>query len=75
MKRDTEDRLLAFCVRQRAHFELSPWMELPVSSEDKAIVALYLANTSWFGHRQQLLDLAERLHSGSPGRFGEIDGF
>jgi hypothetical protein len=46
MKRELEDRLLEFCVQQKARFGLSPWMELPVPSDEKATVALYLANTS-----------------------------
>ena len=72
MKRDLEDLLLEFCVQQKAQFGLSAWLDLPVSSADKATVALYLANTSWFGHRRQLLDVAERLRRGCVGRFSEM---
>jgi hypothetical protein len=72
MKRDTEARLLEFCVQQKAHFGLSPWMDLPVSNDDKATVALYLANTTWFGHRRQLLNIAEALRRGCTGHFGEM---
>lgn len=72
MKRGEEDQLLEFCVRQKTHFEASSWMDLPVSNDDKATVALYLANTSWFGHRRQLLNIAESLRSGCTGHFGEL---
>ncbi len=72
MKRDLEDQLLEFCVQQKTQFGLSPWLDLPVPSDDKATVALYLANTSWFGHRRPLLDIAERLHRGCVGRFSEM---
>jgi hypothetical protein len=72
MKRAIEDQLLEFCVQQTARFELSRWMELPVSNDVKATVALYLANTSWFGHRRQLLNIAEELRRGCTGHFGEM---
>ena len=72
MKRDLEDQLLEFCVQQKDRFGLSPWLDLPVSSDAKATVALYLANTSWFGHRHQLLDVAERLRRDCVGHFSEM---
>jgi len=72
MKRDTEDLLLEFCVQQKGRFELSPWLDLRVSNDAKATVALYLANTSWFGHRHQLLDVAEKLRRGCVGHFSEM---
>jgi hypothetical protein len=72
MKREIEDQLLEFCVRQKAHFDLSPWKELPVSNEAKVTVALYLANTTWFGHRSQLLKIADGLRAGSAGHFSEM---
>jgi hypothetical protein len=72
MKRDLEDLLLEFCVQQKERFGLSPWLDLPVSSDAKTTVALYLANTSWFGHRHQLLDVAERLRRGCVGHFSEM---
>jgi hypothetical protein len=72
MKREIEDQLLDFCVLQKARFEFRPWMDLPVLDEYKATLALYLANTSWFGHRRELLDLAEMLRRGSTGRFSEM---
>jgi hypothetical protein len=72
MKRELEDRLLEFCVQQKGRFEFSPWLDLPVSSDAKATVALYLANTSWFGHRRQLLNVAETLRRGCVGHFSEM---
>ncbi|MGA2693667.1 MAG: hypothetical protein ABSF76_15000 [Opitutaceae bacterium] len=72
MKRDTEDLLLEFCVQQKERFGLSPWLDLPLSSDTKATTALYLANTSWFGHRHELLDVAEKLHRGCVGHFSEM---
>jgi hypothetical protein len=72
MKRDLEDQLLEFCVQQKERFGLSPWLDLPVSNDAKATVALYLANTSWFGHRHQLLAVAETLRQGCVGHFSEM---
>jgi len=72
MKRELEDRLLEFCVQPKARFGGSPWIDLPVSNDAKATVALYLANTPWFGHRHQLLDVAETLHRGCVGHCSEM---
>jgi hypothetical protein len=72
MNRDLEDLLLEFCAQQKERFGLSPWLDLPVSNDAKATVALYLANTSWFGHRRELLDVAERLRQGCLGHFSEM---
>lgn len=72
MKRDIEDQLLDFCVQQKVRLEAFQWMELPLSNDEKATVALYLANTSWFGHRRQLLEIAEGLRRGCSGHFSEM---
>jgi hypothetical protein len=72
MKRDIENRLLDFCSRQKARFGLSAWLASPLSSDIKATAALYLANTSWFGHRRALLNIAERMHPGCVGHFSEM---
>lgn len=72
MKRELEDRLLEFCVQQKKSFGFSKWLDLPVSNDAKATVALYLANTSWFGHRHQLLNVAETLRRGCVGHFSEM---
>jgi hypothetical protein len=72
MKRELEDLLLEFCVQQKERYGRSLWIDLPVSTDAKATVALYLANTSWFGHRHQLLELAETLRRGCVGHFSEM---
>jgi hypothetical protein len=72
MKRELEDQLLEFCVQQKDRFGVSPWLDLPASNDAKATVALYLANTSWFGHRHQLLKVAEMLRLGCVGHFSEM---
>jgi hypothetical protein len=72
MKRELEDQLLEFCVQQKERFGVSSWLDLPVANDTKATVALYLANTSWFGHRHQLLKVAETLRRGCVGHFSEM---
>jgi hypothetical protein len=72
MTRAVEDQLLEFCLQQKAQFSLSAWLDSPFPNEIKATVALYLANTSWFGYRRALLGIAERLHPGSVGHFSEM---
>ena len=72
MKRDIENQLLDFCSQQRARFGLSAWLDSPLPAEIRATTALYLANTSWFGNRRALLNIAERLHPGCVGRFSEM---
>jgi hypothetical protein len=72
MKRDVEDQLLDFCSPQKAQFRFSTWLDSPLSKDIKAAAALYLANTSWFGYRHALLDVAERLHPGCVGHFSEM---
>jgi hypothetical protein len=72
MTRDAEDQLLDFCLQQKTRFGLSAWLDTPLPKEVKATAALYLANTTWFGHRGALLNIAERLHPGSVGHFSEM---
>jgi hypothetical protein len=72
MTRDVESQLLDFCLKQRDRFNLSEWLEYPASSDDKATVALYLANSSRFGHRDELFKVADHLHRGCVGKFAEM---
>jgi hypothetical protein len=72
MKRDIEDQLLEFCSQQQTQFGLSAWLDSPLPSDVMATAALYLANTTWFGYRRALLNIADRLHPGSVGHFSEM---
>jgi hypothetical protein len=72
MTREVENQLLDFCNMQKARFGLSAWLDHPLPNEIKATAALYLANTSWFGYRRALLNIAERLYPGSVGHFSEM---
>jgi len=72
MTRVTESLLLDFCAEQIAQFNRTLWMNGPGTSDERAATALYLANTSWFGHYHELCQVAEQLHPGSTGHFDEI---
>lgn len=72
MTRAVEDQLLDFCFRQKARFGLSAWLDSPLPADIRATTAPYLANTTWFGYRHALLNIAERLHPGSVGHFSEM---
>jgi hypothetical protein len=72
MTRAVEDQLLDFCLQQKTRFGLSAWLDTPLPKELKATAALYLANTTWFGNRRALLNIAELLHPGSVGHFSEM---
>jgi hypothetical protein len=75
MTRDHEEQLLAFSAAQNLHFREEEWLKLaasgPVSSEEVAAAALFLAGGYWFGHKDELFRVAERLYPGSVGRFSE----
>jgi hypothetical protein len=73
MNRETEASLLEFCARQREEFEAAAWLDRePQDRDELAVVALFLAGVDWFGHRRELLEVAERLHHGGEGRFSEL---
>ena len=63
MTRTTEVVLLNFCAEQYANFDSRPWLENSQSdSRDIAIAAFLLASTRWYGHRDELLAVAESLY-------------
>ncbi len=84
MRRDSESRLLAFCVEQRSHFDASAWTRCTeVPAIELAAVVRYLAGVSWYGHQAQLARLADALSPApfatlardagfDPGRFGGL---
>ena len=68
MTRVVEDQLLDFCVGQWKRFDQSEWSDFTASFDDRAIVALYLSNTSWFGQRNRVFaykDYLEVLDEGT----------
>ena len=66
MKRDTESRLLEFCVQQRRAFSRDAWAEFAALSElEKATVARFLAGVNWFGSREELARFADTVTNAS----------
>lgn len=62
MTREAESRLLAFCAAQRAAFEPGAWTRFDaVSPMELCATARYLAGVEWFGHRENLARLADRM--------------
>jgi len=73
MKREAESQLLDFCVQQREAFSPLEWLRFaPLSKEELATAALFLAGVDWYGHREQLLEVAGQLHEGRVEKFPEL---
>lgn len=62
MNRLTESELLGFCVQQRQHVDVEDWVTAGKDQPERlALVAFLLASTPWYGSRDLLLRVAERL--------------
>ena len=65
MDRRAVDALAVFCADQRHHFDSLAWLRRSVSDgRAVAVVALYLAMTSWYGHQAELHLIAEEIYPG-----------
>lgn len=64
MLRDHEAVLLALCQKEFVPMEwIATAQQIP--AEDVAVVACYLAGTSWYGHTDELASISESLRPGS----------
>ncbi len=84
MMRETESRLVEFCVKQRSQFDGGAWLRFSsVARLELAVVTRYLAGVAWYGHQAALSEVAERLTEESfaelvrktrfdPSRFGGL---
>lgn len=73
MTREAESQLLDFCVQQRETFSPLDWLRFrSVNSDVLATTALFLAGVDWYGHREQLLDVAGQLQEGCVGQLPEM---
>lgn len=71
MNRESESNLLEFCVRQHADFRDKDWLAYSHPDKDElAAACLFLACQDWYGHHEELEDVAERLR---PGTHGDIE--
>jgi hypothetical protein len=70
MNREAESRLISFCVEQHSRFDPSAWPEFSgITSVELAATARFLAGVEWYGQREQLRRVADRL---SPKSFSEL---
>ena len=69
MKRESEALLLEFCARQQADFHAADWLAFEAVRQDElAAMCLFLSSTLWYGHRDELLEVAEALTPGCSAR-------
>jgi hypothetical protein len=63
MTRTSEAALLDFCAQQHGAFDLGSWLKIGWSDRDDLVVtAFLLASARWYGHREELLAVVQRLH-------------
>ncbi len=73
MTRDSEARLLQFCVRQSTAFDAAEWCSFSHPDPDElAAAALFLAGVDWYPHHAGLLEAAEALRPGCTGRLSAL---
>jgi hypothetical protein len=73
MTRDTEASLLQFCAAQRGGFDPDQWLACPHADRSElTAAALFLAGVDWYGHRAELLRVAENLTPHSTGRLSTL---
>ena len=73
MNRDTEASLLQFCTAQRGRFDAAQWLTCPHPDRSElTATALFLAGVDWYGHRPELLRVAEHLTPASTGHLSAL---
>jgi hypothetical protein len=73
MNRESEARLLEFCVEQHRCFGSSAWLAFDaVSRIGLAAAAHFLAGVDWFGKPRELLRVVEMLQPGGVGNFSAL---
>lgn len=73
MNRESESGLLDFVSAQHQRFHTDDWMAYSrLDRESLAAVVLFLAGVEWYGHRTELLRLAEVLCPGSHGHLSAL---
>lgn len=73
MLRERESQVLDFCLEQRRRFDLQAWLTLPLAEREFwALVAFFMSGGQRYGHRDELLSVAERLRPNCAGDFAEL---
>ena len=66
------DSLASFCAEQRKAFAADAWLSHDAADRRTlAVVAKYLSMTSWYGHEDELTNIASEIDPG----VGGDDGF
>ena len=72
MLRDTDIRLLKFCAYQQRAFNPAAWLTVEGATHDEvAAAALFLSERAWYGHREALRRVADKLRPGCGSRIIE----
>ncbi len=73
MNRNEESQLLDFCVDQKNNFTREKWSSIPgCSQNDLAAATLFLSSVEWYGHRDDLLSISQKLKPYSEGHLSEL---
>jgi hypothetical protein len=57
------DSLASFCAEQRQAFEANAWLtRRDADKRTLAVIAKYLSMTSWYGHEDELMNIASEIH-------------
>jgi len=73
MNRESESSLLEFTRLQYREFEVAAWLCFPHPDRaELGTAALFLAGVDWYGHRHDLLEVADSLTPGYQGRLSEL---
>jgi hypothetical protein len=63
MEQPVLDSLASFCAEQRQTFESSAWLTHgDADRRTLAVIAKYLSMTSWYGHEDELVNIASEIH-------------
>ena|SRR3569623_1407274 len=73
MNRESEANLLEFCVRQHGDFRGADWLVYTHADKGElAAACLFLACQDWYGHGEELAEVAERMQPGCGGRLSAL---
>lgn len=73
MTRETEEALLNFCAQQQAFFDEAAWLETSHPNQDEFLATvLFLAGVDWYGHRANLVSVANALEPEAIGNLSKI---
>lgn len=73
MLRTRESEVIDFCLQQQKHFDAQAWYAQPAADREFwALVAFFLSGGQRFGHRDELLAVAESLRPNCARDFADL---